>query len=90
MIFSGWDRGVILFDASQLEQAIGNSLHGVPQSFSILDDIASRDIAADKTANRCKGVELSGCHCASRLRTASVWRGSWREARSGETATEME
>ena len=46
--------------------------------------------AADKAANRCGGDELTGHHRTSRLRTASGWRGTLREARSGEAAAETE
>ena len=37
-----------------------------------------------------RGDELSSCHCTSRLRTASTWRGILREVRSGEAAAATE
>jgi hypothetical protein len=42
------------------------------------------------TSNRCRSDELSSYPCTSRGRTASTWRGFFREVRSGEAAAGTE
>lgn len=47
--------------------------------------------AADSALpERCGGAARSGCHCTSQQRTASPWRGLFREGRSGEVAAATE